>query len=84
MAKLDLLEKKSIIGMIHTLPLPGTMEYGGDMQAVIDRALAIPATPLGLDDLKIIILMVYWGVGAEPDVLILDELCDDDTRRWSN
>lgn len=53
-------------------------------EVVIDRALAIPATPLGLDDLKIIILMVYWGVGAEPDVLILDELCDDDTRRWSN
>ena len=40
MAKLDLLEKKSIIGMIHTLPLPGTMDYSGDMQAVIDRALA--------------------------------------------
>lgn len=40
MAKLDLLEKKSIIGMIHTLALPGTMDYCGDMTKVIDRALA--------------------------------------------
>lgn len=29
MAKLDLLEKKSIIGMIHTLALPGTMVTAG-------------------------------------------------------
>ena len=28
-------------------------------------------------DLKIIILMVYWSVGEEPDALVLDELCDD-------
>lgn len=40
MAKLDLLEKKSIIGMIHTLALPGTLDYCGDMTKVIDRALA--------------------------------------------
>ena len=40
MAKLDLLEKKSIIGMIHTLALPGTMDYCGDMTKAIDRALA--------------------------------------------
>lgn len=53
-------------------------------EVVIDRALAIPAAPLHLDDLKIIVLMVYWGVGAEPDALILDELCDDDTHRWKN
>lgn len=40
MAKLKLLENKGIIGMIHCLPLPGTLHYGGSMQAVIDRALA--------------------------------------------
>ena len=41
MAKLDLLEKKSIIGMIHTLALPGTMDYCGDMTKVIDAPLPI-------------------------------------------
>lgn len=53
-------------------------------EVVIDRALAIPHAPLDLDDLKIIVLMVYWGVGAEPDVLILDELCDNVSERWMN
>lgn len=39
MATLKILENKAVIGMIHTLPLPGTMGYGGSMQAIIDRAL---------------------------------------------
>jgi len=24
---------------------------------------------------------VYWSAGIEPDALILDELCDDDSER---
>jgi Smg protein len=46
-------------------------------ELVIDRAMAAPGAPLSLEDLKIIILMVYWSFGEEPDALILDELCDD-------
>ncbi|WP_028602882.1 DUF494 family protein [Ottowia thiooxydans] len=53
-------------------------------EVVIDRALAIPESPLDPDDLKLIVLMVYWRVGTEPDVLILDELCDDVVGRWKN
>jgi Smg protein len=34
-----------------------------------------------LDDLKVIILMVFWSFGLEPDALVLDELCDDATER---
>jgi Smg protein len=34
-----------------------------------------------LDDLKIIVLMVYWSAGIEPDALVLDELCDDVAER---
>ncbi len=52
--------------------LPATMR-----EIVIDRAMAAPGDPLPLDDLKIIILMVYWSFGEEPDALVLDELCDD-------
>jgi len=36
---------------------------------------------VSLDDLKIIVLMVYWSMGQEPDALILDELCDDTAGR---
>jgi Smg protein len=43
-------------------------------EMVIDRATAIGAAPLELDDLKIIVLMVFWSLGEEPDALILDEL----------
>ena len=50
-------------------------------EIVIDRAMAIPGSPVDLDDLKIIVLMVYWSFGKEPDALILDELCDDTAGR---
>jgi Smg protein len=43
-------------------------------EMVIDRATAIPGGPVDLEDLKIIVLMVFWSLGEEPDALILDEL----------
>jgi Smg protein len=45
-------------------------------EIVIERAMAAPGDPVPLDDLKIIVLMVYWSFGKEPDALVLDELCD--------
>ncbi|MDE2398930.1 MAG: DUF494 family protein, partial [Burkholderiales bacterium] len=30
--------------------------------------------PIELEDLKIIVLMVFWSLGEEPDSLVLDEL----------
>ena len=50
-------------------------------EIVIDRAMAAPGSPVDLDDLKIIVLMVYWSFGQEPDALVLDELCDDTVHR---
>ncbi len=50
-------------------------------EIAIDRAMAAPGGPVTLDDLKIIVLMVYWSFGEEPDALVLDELCDDTTFR---
>ena len=46
-------------------------------EMVIDRAMAVGSAPLELDDLKIIVLMVFWSLGEEPDALILDELFVD-------
>lgn len=50
-------------------------------EIVLDRAMAASGNPVTLDDLKIIILMVYWSFGEEPDALVLDELCDDASDR---
>ncbi len=50
-------------------------------EVVMDRAMAAPGTPVSLADLKIIILMVFWRFGQEPDALVLDELCEDATQR---
>jgi Smg protein len=46
-------------------------------EMVIDRATAVGAGPIELEDLKIIVLMVFWSLGEEPDALILDELFVD-------
>jgi len=43
-------------------------------EMVIDRASAVGQSPLALEDLKVIVLMVFWSLGEEPDALILDEL----------
>ena len=50
-------------------------------EIVVDRAMAAPGVPVSVDDLKIIVLMVYWSMGQEPDALVLDELCEDTTAR---
>jgi len=54
-------------------------------EIVVDRAMAAPGAapgePVPLDALKIIVLMVYWRFGHEPDALVLDELCDDASDR---
>jgi Smg protein len=50
-------------------------------EIVVDRAMAAPSNPFTLDDLKIIVLMVYWSFGHEPEALVLDELCDDTRLR---
>lgn len=53
-------------------------------EIVMDRAMAAPGDHLSLDDLKIIVLMVYWSFGEEPDALVLDELCDDSSHRTAH
>jgi Smg protein len=62
------------------------LESAGVMPApmremVIDRALAVGSGPIDLEDLKIIVLMVFWSLGEEPDALILDELFVDSEDR---
>ena len=64
------------LGFISFLETAGVL-LASMREVVIERAMAAPGSPVSLDDLKIIILMVYWSFGQEPDALVLDELCDD-------
>jgi Smg protein len=63
------------LGFIWFLESAGVMP-AAMREIVMERSMAAPGDPVSLDDLKIIILMVYWSVGQEPDALVLDELCD--------
>ena len=71
-AEQELLGEESI-GFVSFLESAGVLPPPM-REMVIDRASAICATPIELDDLKVIVLMVFWSLGEEPDALILDEL----------
>jgi Smg protein len=43
--------------------------------------MAVGSGTMGLEDLKIIVLMVFWSLGEEPDALVLDELFVDPDDR---
>ena len=70
--EIELLGDESI-GFISFLESAGVLPPAM-REMVIDRATAVGSGPLDLDDLKIIVLMVFWSLGEEPDALILDEL----------
>jgi Smg protein len=74
-AERDLLGDESI-GFICFLESAGVLP-APMREMVIDRASAVGAGPIELEDLKIIVLMVFWSLGEEPDALILDELFVD-------
>lgn len=68
------------LGFISFLESAGVLP-AAMREIVVDRCMAAPGGPVSLDELKIIVLMVYWRVGEEPDALVLDELCDDSQGR---
>ena len=69
------------LGFVHFLETSGKLP-AHLREMVMDRAMAAFADPvLTLEDLKTIVLMVYWSLGEEPDALVLDELCDNSALR---
>ncbi|MBB3640875.1 MULTISPECIES: DUF494 family protein [Variovorax] len=56
----------------------------GLREIVVERAMAAPGDPVALDELKIIVLMVHWSTGIEPDALVLDELCESREGRTAH
>jgi Smg protein len=75
----DVLGEASI-GFITFLESAGVLQPPM-REMVIDRAMAVGAGSLDLEDLKIIVLMVFWSLGEEPDALVLDELFVDSEDR---
>ena len=47
-------------------------------EIVVERALAVCESHISLDKLKVIVLMVLWSQGQEPDGLMFDELFLDE------
>jgi Smg protein len=43
-------------------------------EIVIERAMAINESPISLEKLKVVVLMLLWSQGSEPDMLMFDEL----------
>lgn len=51
-------------------------------ELIIERAMGLPSEIVGLDKLKVIVLMVLWTRRGNVDALVLDELIPDgDTRQ---
>ncbi len=63
----------SALGLIHFLEQASVFS-GIHREIVLERALAVGESPLSLDKLRIIVLMLLWSQGKEPDALVLDEL----------
>jgi Smg protein len=61
------------MGFIHFLESAGLLN-SQQREIVIERALAINESPVPLDKLRVIVLMMLWSQGKEPDMLMLDEL----------
>jgi Smg protein len=61
------------IGFISFLESAGVLPPAM-REMVLDRAMAVGSGSMDLDEVKIIVLMVFWSLGEEPDTLILDEL----------
>lgn len=68
------------IGFIQSLEWAGVLTPV-QREIVIERALAVEDMPLSLDKLRIIVLMILWTNGDEPDALLLDALFPDVEER---
>jgi Smg protein len=47
-------------------------------EIVIERALSLEEAPVSLGQLKVIVLMLLWSQGKEPDALMFDDLFGSD------
>ena len=77
--ELDRLDSEAL-GFLHFLEGAGVVTPTL-REVVMDRVVAVPRGPIALEDFKVLVLLVFWSFGEEPDALILDELFVDDGDR---
>jgi Smg protein len=75
----DLLGSQAI-GFIQFLESAGVLSPL-QREIVIERALALEEAPVSLGKLKIIVLMLLWSQGKEPDALMFDDLFGSDDEQ---
>jgi len=75
----DLLGSQAI-GFIQFLESAGVLTPL-QREIVIERALALEEAPVSLGKLKIIVLMLLWSQGKEPDALMFDDLFGPDEEQ---
>jgi len=68
------------VGFIQFLESAGVIK-ATQREIVIERALALDESPVGLSKLKIIVLMLLWSQGHEPDALMFDDLFGADDEQ---
>lgn len=68
------------VGFIQFLESAGVLS-ASQREIVVERALALEESPIGLSRLKIIVLMLLWSQGREPDALMFDDLFGDDDEQ---
>ncbi len=61
------------VGFIQFLESAGVLSPV-QREIVIERALALNEAPVALGKLKVIVLMLLWSQGKEPDALMFDDL----------
>lgn len=61
------------IGFIQFLESSGLIN-AAQREIIVNQAMLSDELPISLEKLKVIILMVLWGQGKEPDLLMFDAL----------
>jgi Smg protein len=64
-------------GYLHFLEAAGVLD-APQRELVIDRIMALPGTLVGIDQVKLIVLMVLWSHGSRLDALIVEELLESE------
>ncbi|MES2299488.1 MAG: DUF494 domain-containing protein [Pseudomonadota bacterium] len=68
------------VGFIQFLESAGVLS-AAQREIVLERALALEESPVTLGKLKVIVLMLLWSQGKEPDALMFDDLFGGDDEQ---
>ncbi len=68
------------VGFIQFLESAGVLS-AIQREIVIERALTLNEAPVSLGKLKVIVLMLLWSQGKEPDALMFDDLFGSDEEQ---